>query len=91
MAIVQRNLFAEISSLVPSSPLYSDPHSMLTPETRGQLPSAVLDKLTSSLSSSLSHMFIWLFVPVVAVCLVVFYMPNEKLRSNKPSIQKISG
>lgn len=59
--IIQKNLFTNrISSLFPSSHLYSDPHSILTPETRGELPTPVLDKLTDSLSSSLTHMFLWL-------------------------------
>ncbi|MFD0682792.1 MULTISPECIES: MFS transporter [unclassified Paenibacillus] len=57
----------------------SDPRKILTPETRGQIPAQVLDKITEALSSSIVHTFAWAIIPSVLALLAAFAMSKEKL------------
>ncbi|NOV02187.1 MDR family MFS transporter [Paenibacillus planticolens] len=56
----------------------SDPRKILTPETRGQIPPQVLDKITVALSSSIVHTFAWAIIPSVIALLAAFAMSKDK-------------
>ncbi|EGL17854.1 MULTISPECIES: MDR family MFS transporter [Paenibacillus] len=56
----------------------SDPSKILTPETRGQIPAQILDKITEALSSSLVQTFAWAIIPAVIALMAAFFMSKEK-------------
>ncbi|NHN30497.1 MDR family MFS transporter [Paenibacillus agricola] len=56
-----------------------DPRSLLSPATRVQIPTDVLNKITSALSSSISYTFMWAIIPAVLALLFTFTMGGEKL------------
>lgn len=81
--IIQRNHFAsELSTAFGDSgqaASFGDPRSALTPEARAQIPAPVLEKITNSLSSSISHTFLWAIVPAVLTVVFVLLMPKDRL------------
>ena len=81
--IIQRNHFAsELSTAFGDSSQaasFGDPRSALTPEARAQIPAPVLEKITNSLSSSISHTFLWAIVPAVLTVVFVLLMPKDRL------------
>jgi EmrB/QacA subfamily drug resistance transporter len=56
-----------------------DPRNLLSPATRANIPPAVLDKITATLSSSISYTFMWAIIPAVLALLFTFTMGGEKL------------
>ncbi|WP_276358336.1 MDR family MFS transporter [Cohnella caldifontis] len=58
---------------------FKDPHSLLAPETRANIPADALDRISSLLSSSITHTFAWAIIPVVLALLVSFFMGRTKL------------
>ncbi|MBP2114733.1 MDR family MFS transporter [Paenibacillus silagei] len=81
--IIQRNHFAsELSTAFGDggqAASFGDPRSALTPEARAQIPPPVLEKITNSLSSSISHTFLWAIVPAVLTVVFVLLMPKDRL------------
>ncbi|MHB1629342.1 MAG: MDR family MFS transporter [Bacilli bacterium] len=57
-----------------------DPHAMLSPATRTQIPPFVLSKLSSALSYSVTHALLWDLIPAVLAFLVVFWMGRSRFR-----------
>ncbi len=57
----------------------SDPRKILTPETRSNIPTQVLDQITEALSSSIVHTFAWAIIPAVIALIAAFAMSKEKL------------
>lgn len=58
---------------------FGDPRSAMAPEARAQIPPPVLQKITNSLSSSISHTFLWAIVPAVLTVVFVLLMPKDRL------------
>lgn len=56
-----------------------NPTELLTPQTRSQLPHEELKQLTDALAYSLTHMFVWLFVPAVLILILATRMSAKKL------------
>jgi MFS family permease len=84
--IVQSHAFAgKLSSLFPgSSPIpgglqSGDPHALLDPARRMQIPKQVLEQITGILSSSVVHTFAWTIVPAVLALVFAVAMSKEKL------------
>jgi EmrB/QacA subfamily drug resistance transporter len=63
---------------MPESVNLSDPSKILTPETRGHIPTEILDKITEALSSSLVQTFAWAIIPAVIALIAAFAMSKEK-------------
>lgn len=83
--IIQSHLFTnKLSSMfssggpVPDGVDLSDPSKILTPDSRGQIPTPILDKITEGLSSSLVQTFAWAIIPAVIALLAAFAMSKEK-------------
>lgn len=81
--IIQRNSFtSELSSAFGNSgqaSSFGDPRSALTPEARAQIPPPVLEKITNSLSASITHTFMWAIVPAALAVVFVLLMPGDRL------------
>jgi len=56
----------------------SDPSAILTPETRANIPTQVLDSITEALSSSIVHTFAWAIIPSVIALVAALFMSKEK-------------
>ncbi|WP_026975418.1 MDR family MFS transporter [Alicyclobacillus contaminans] len=56
----------------------ADPHAMLSPATRTQIPGPILTKLSEALSSSVAHTFLWTLVLAVLSFGFVFWLGREK-------------
>jgi EmrB/QacA subfamily drug resistance transporter len=87
--IIQRNLFkhnlTDAFSGVTQAPQnmnFKDPRAILSPDTRTHIPEPVLDKITSALSSSIAHTFIWSLIPALLTLLFVMFMTNDRLSAN---------
>ncbi|USG64553.1 MFS transporter [Brevibacillus ruminantium] len=84
--IIQRNLFesrlaaslADQAGSIPAGAL-ADPRAALTPETRAQIPAAILEKITDAMASSIAHTFLWALVPAVLSVLFILMMGNERI------------
>ncbi|WP_310550538.1 MDR family MFS transporter [Paenibacillus glufosinatiresistens] len=81
--IIQRNSFSSqlkdaFGGADTSS--FGDTRSALTPEARAKIPAAVLEKITSSLSTSIAHTFMWALIPAVAALVFVLLMPGDRLK-----------
>ncbi|WP_442604435.1 MDR family MFS transporter [Paenibacillus sp. KN14-4R] len=59
--------------------LGGDPREMLDPVKRSEIPSFVLDKITSALSSSIAQTFMWAIVPAVLTFVFAFWMSNDRM------------
>ncbi|WP_237167931.1 MDR family MFS transporter [Paenibacillus yonginensis] len=57
----------------------SDPHTLLSPETRSQIPHQLLESITSALSSSIVHTFAWAVIPAALALVTAFFMGRDKL------------
>jgi EmrB/QacA subfamily drug resistance transporter len=57
----------------------SDPHALLDPAQRAQIPGAVLERITDGLSSSIVHTFAWAVLPAVIALVFAVAMSKEKL------------
>ncbi|MBB6673439.1 MDR family MFS transporter [Cohnella nanjingensis] len=66
-------------SQIPAGIDLSDPSAILSSETRDAIPQQVLEKITSALSSSISHTFAWAIIPSVLALVFSFFMGREKL------------
>ncbi|MFC5702839.1 MDR family MFS transporter [Cohnella faecalis] len=58
---------------------FQDPHSLLDPLTRAQIPQDALDKITDILSSSIVNTFAWAIIPAVLALVVSLFMGRSKL------------
>lgn len=83
--IMQRNLFkADLKmafggmSQVVQRWQGADPHAMLSPETRTQIPALILDKLKVALASSIADTFAWTMILAVLALLFVFWLSKER-------------
>jgi hypothetical protein len=75
--------FAGSGDQMPSEELLSDPHVLLSPETRAELPAPVLDKITEALSSSIVQTFAWGIIPAVLALGAAFFMGRDKLEATE--------
>lgn len=64
---------------MPQGMLTGDPHGLLDPSKRVQIPAPILDKITAALSSSIVHTFAWTIVPAVFALVFSIAMSKEKL------------
>ena len=55
-----------------------NPTELLTPAGRSQIPHDLLEKMTGALAYSLTHMFIWLFIPAALILIFALRMSKEK-------------
>lgn len=85
--VIQRNVFTQKLTdafagfgQAPAGMNFSDPHAMLTPATRAQIPAPILDKISDALSVSIAHTFMWTLVPALLAFLFVLLMGSEKFR-----------
>ncbi|MBP2000213.1 EmrB/QacA subfamily drug resistance transporter [Paenibacillus shirakamiensis] len=83
--IIQSHLFANKLTAMfsgggpaPAGVDLSDPSKILTPGTRENIPTQVLDKITDALSSSLVQTFAWAIIPAVIAIIAAFAMSREK-------------
>ncbi|MGE8207082.1 MDR family MFS transporter [Heyndrickxia sp. NPDC080065] len=60
-----------------------DPNQILNEQARTQIPAEILDKITTSLSSSIVQTFMWGLVPAVLAFLFIFVMSKERMVFNK--------
>ncbi|MFC5703359.1 MDR family MFS transporter [Cohnella faecalis] len=63
----------------------SDPHSLMNPATRAQIPPEALSRITNGLSSSILDAFAWSLVPALLALAVAFLMGKEKHEA-EPSV-----
>ncbi|KGE19676.1 MDR family MFS transporter [Paenibacillus wynnii] len=81
--IIQRNNFTSNLSTAfggSQASAFGDPRAALTPEARAKIPAPVLEKISSALSSSIAHTFLWAMVPTVLGLVFVLLMPKDRLK-----------
>ncbi|NHW34526.1 MFS transporter [Paenibacillus aceris] len=66
------------SSALPQGFDAKDPHALLDPATRVQIPAGVLGQISGSLSSSIVTTFAWGLIPAVLALAAAFAMSKEK-------------
>jgi EmrB/QacA subfamily drug resistance transporter len=66
-------------SPVPGGLQTGDPHALLDPARRMQIPKPVLEQITGILSSSVVHTFAWTIAPAVIALVFALAMSKEKL------------
>ncbi|MBP1996349.1 MDR family MFS transporter [Paenibacillus eucommiae] len=59
-----------------------DPRTLLSPETRVDIPTPVLEKITAALSSSIAYTFMWAIIPAALALLFTFTMSSERMDPN---------
>ncbi|MEF3304140.1 MDR family MFS transporter [Paenibacillus sp. GYB003] len=73
--------FAESGSSAAGANLnIGDPHSLLSPAARAQIPDQVLGKIADGLSSSIAVTFAWSLVPAVLAVAAAFAMGRDRLK-----------
>lgn len=93
--ILQRNLLASnmeeaFQGMGQGAASFGNTQEALSPEKRALIPPEILEKVTDSLASSIAHTFLWALIPAVLAAVVVFVMPNDRLKTaaaNKVSKQ----
>ena len=68
-----------------------DPHSLLSPDTRAQIPPEILSKITEGLSSSIVNTFAWAVIPAALALLFSAFMGRQKLDATAESYVQNSG
>ncbi|SET46630.1 MDR family MFS transporter [Paenibacillus sp. NFR01] len=58
---------------------FGDPHALLSPETRAQIPPEVLGNITDGLSYSIVHTFAWAILPAALALAAASLMGREKM------------
>ncbi|MBW5448670.1 DHA2 family efflux MFS transporter permease subunit [Cohnella sp. CFH 77786] len=58
---------------------FSDPHVLLAPATRAQIPEGTLHTITGGLSSSIADTFAWGIIPAILAVAAAFLMSREKM------------
>ncbi|WP_028530686.1 hypothetical protein [Paenibacillus sp. HW567] len=58
---------------------FKDPHVLLSPETRAQIPPEILNKITSGLSYSITSTFLWAMVPALLALAAACFMGRQKM------------
>lgn len=91
--IVQRNLLSDrmeeaFKGMGQAGQSFGDTREVLTPETRAKIPAEILNKITDSLSYSISHMFMWALIPAVLAVVVVLVMPKDRMTPKASEIVK---
>ncbi|WP_127585467.1 MDR family MFS transporter [Paenibacillus koleovorans] len=71
--------FAGSGQQLPPGVDLSDPRAILAPELRANIPADALDKITTTLSSSITYTFAWAIVPAVIAVIAALVMSKEKL------------
>ncbi|MDR6884751.1 MDR family MFS transporter [Bacillus sp. 3255] len=66
------------SSALPQGLDFKDPHALLDPVTRAQIPEGVLSQTSASLSSSIVATFAWGLIPAVLALAAACVMSREK-------------
>ncbi|CAM2867914.1 MDR family MFS transporter [Paenibacillus sediminis] len=61
----------------------SDRNSFISQADRAKIPAEVLHKITTALSSSIAHTFLWALVPAGLALLFVFAMPGDRVKMRK--------
>jgi EmrB/QacA subfamily drug resistance transporter len=69
----------EGQSPLPPGVDFKDPHSLLSPATRANIPDDALGLIASNLSSSVTHTFAWAIIPVALALIVSMFMGRTKL------------
>jgi EmrB/QacA subfamily drug resistance transporter len=82
--IIQRNEFtANLKDIFwgtgEGNMVESDPRVLLAPEARAQIPAPILEKITDTLSSSITYTFMWAIIPTVLAVIAAVWMSKEKL------------
>jgi EmrB/QacA subfamily drug resistance transporter len=57
-----------------------DPRAMLAPGTREHIPGPILDKLSTALSSSVTHSLMWDLIPAALAVFMVFWMGKARFK-----------
>ncbi|BCG59814.1 MDR family MFS transporter [Paenibacillus sp. URB8-2] len=57
----------------------SDPHTLLSPETRAMIPPEILSKITEGLSASITQTFAWAIIPAVLALLSSLFMGSSRM------------
>ncbi|GIN86544.1 MFS transporter [Heyndrickxia sporothermodurans] len=60
-----------------------DPNMILNEKARTHIPAEILDKITTILSTSIVHTFMWALVPAVLAFLFIFLLGEEKMVLHK--------
>ena len=88
--VIQRNTFTEKlgdafagTGAPPAGMNFSDPHAMLTPETRAHIPAPILEKISDALAVSISTTFIWTLVPALLALVFVLLMGRAKFEPER--------
>ncbi|AHV97978.1 MDR family MFS transporter [Paenibacillus sabinae] len=68
----------------------SDPHTLLSPDTRSKIPPEILDKISQGLSSSITDTFAWAIIPAVLALLSSLFMGSSKMTGTAED-QKAAG
>jgi len=93
--IIQRNSFtSSISDAFGGSEQsagFGDPRAALTPEARAKIPPEILEKISSALSSSIAHTFMWALIPAALGLVFVLLMPKDRLTIPGKAVQASEG
>ncbi|UKS25654.1 MFS transporter [Paenibacillus sp. HWE-109] len=65
-------------SAMPAGLDFKDPHALLDPATRTQIPGQALEQISAGLSSSIALTFAWAIIPAVLALVAAFAMSREK-------------
>ncbi|TVX98619.1 MDR family MFS transporter [Cohnella terricola] len=58
---------------------FKDPHSLLNPELRANIPQEILEPIRTMLSSSIVYTFAWAIIPALLALIASFFMGRTKL------------
>ncbi|MCE3201826.1 MDR family MFS transporter [Paenibacillus sonchi] len=73
-------VFSGTAGAAPGGALdFKDPHALLSPETRAQIPPEILSKITDGLSFSITSTFAWAAVPALLALLAACFMGRQKM------------
>lgn len=87
--IIQRNDFHDrLSSTLGGAsgqnmPATMDPQQMLSPERRALIPAPVMEKISSALSVSVDHAFLWAVIPAALALVSVSLMGGSRLQMSQ--------
>ncbi len=83
--IIQRNLVVnsmakEFSGMGQVGQSFGNLQETLTPENRALIPPDILNKISTALSSSIAHTFMWALIPTALAVVVVIAMPKDRIQ-----------
>ncbi|WP_449622533.1 MDR family MFS transporter [Robertmurraya sp. Marseille-Q9965] len=86
--VIQKNSFMDgLPKAIKDHGTGEDSSAILSPELRAQIPADILEKITDTLTSSITTTFLWTLIPLGLAFIFILMMSKEKLTDSQMQME----